>query len=353
MASLDIMGMLPEGADRAGYLGLARQATERAAEVSRLLLVYLGQVTLDREPRFLAKICRANLALVREGLPHGVRLEADFPEPGPVILGNAEQIQQVLTILVANACEAMGAGGGCLRISLGTCGAAEIPARHRFPVAWLPQGVDHAFLAVADTGCGIAVADIERLFDPFFSRKSVGRGLGLPVALGLVQAHGGGITVESQQGRGSVVRVHIPVSAETESVPLEPAVAASRPEGGGTILMVDDDEILLQSTGPLIESLGFTLLTACDGIEALEVFRRHRAEIRCVLTDLTMPRMNGQELLDALHRLDPDLPVILASGYDKAQALSGTQPDPLQVFLNKPFGLKQICEALGRVLRDR
>jgi signal transduction histidine kinase len=353
MASLEMVGEFPEDSSMSRYVGLAKQATARAAEVSRLLLVYLGQVILERKPRLLTEICQRNIAILRKGLPSTLTLESDCPEPGPVISADAEQIQQVLTSLVTNACEAMADGGGCIRVSIGTCGATEIPTQYRYPIGWQPLGVDHAFLAVADTGYGIIPADIEKLFDPFFSRKSVGRGLGLPVALGLVQAHGGGITVESPHGLGSVFRVHIPILPEAEPIPLEPPLPISRSKGGGTVLMVDDDELLLESTGALIESLGFKLLTARDGIEALEIFRIHQPEIRCVLTDLTMPRMDGRELLDALHQLDPNLPVILASGYDKVQALGGTRPGRAQAFLNKPFGLKQIRDAFGRVLGDR
>ena len=170
------------------------------------------------------------------------------------------------------------------------------------------------------------------------------------MVLGLVQAHGGAITVESTQGRGSVFRVYLPVS--TEEVPSLPerAVQATEHAGGGTLLLVDDDEMLLMSTGALVDILGFTMLTAKDGVEALEVFRQHQAEIRCVLTDLTMPRLDGWGLLTALRQLDPNLPVILASGYDKAQVLAGTHPDRPQAFLSKPFDLQRLQDAVGRAL---
>jgi CheY-like chemotaxis protein len=257
-----------------------------------------------------------------------------------------------LGILVANACEAMGPEGGRLRLSIGICTAVEIPTRSSYPIGWQPQGPEFAFLAVEDNGCGIAGADVEKLFDPFYSSKSVGRGLGLPVVLGLIQAHGGIITVVSQQGQGSVFRVLIPVYTETQPATPDLALHVFKPMGGRTILLVDDDEILLEATGPLIEWLGFKVLTAQDGVEAIEVFHRYRAEICCVLTDLTMPRMNGLDLLNALHQLDPNLPVILASGYDMAHALPTTHVNRPQAFLNKPFRLQQLRDALGRVLGE-
>jgi CheY-like chemotaxis protein len=120
--------------------------------------------------------------------------------------------------------------------------------------------------------------------------------------------------------------------------------------GGGTLLLVDDDELLRDSACELIGLLGFTVLTAKDGVEALEVFRQHQAEIRCVLTDLTMPRLDGWGLLAALRQLDPNLPVILASGYDKAQVLAGNHADRPQAFLSKPFDLQQLRAALAQTL---
>ncbi len=192
--------------------------------------------------------------------------------------------------------------------------------------------------------------DIEKVFDPFFSSKFIGRGLGLPVALGIVQAHGGSITVESSQGRGSVFRVYLPLSTEPAISLPEGVVHAPEHEGDGTLLLVDDDDMLIQSTGALLGRLGFTVHTAKDGVEALEVFRQHRGEIRCVLTDLSMPRLDGWGLLSALRQLDPDLPVILASGYDKGQVLADTHPDQPQAFLSKPFDLRQLREALGQAL---
>jgi PAS domain S-box-containing protein len=234
MGSLDLLTILPKGADPAKYLATARQATEQAAEVSRLLLVYLGQNPGKEEPHFLAELCRDSLPRLQMALPGTVTLETDCPLPGPVIHANAEQIQQVLTNLITNAWEALGDAGGCLRLSVRPCPAAAIPTVHRFPVGWQPQGSDYACLAVMDTGCGIAEADLEKLFDPFFSTKFIGRGLGLSVVLGMVQAHHGVITVESQPGQGSVFRVYWPVSTEAVPGRPEPAVQAAKPEGGGT-----------------------------------------------------------------------------------------------------------------------
>ncbi len=347
---LEILPWLKKDEDPNKFVALAKEAAENAAEVSRLLLVYLGNTSASREPRDLSELCLKHVPLLQKDLPSRVILESACPSPGPVVSANVDQLQRVLTNLVTNASESMASAGGCIRIGLSNCPAEVIPTSRRFPIDWKPQGRNYACLEVADNGSGISEVDIERLFDPFFSTKFVGRGLGLPVVMGIVQAHGGAITVESKHGRGSVFRVYLPVSTEPAISLVAGFVLAPEHEGGGTLLLVDDDDMLLMSTGALVERLGFTLLTARDGVEAMEVFRQHQAEIRCVLTDLTMPRLDGWGLLSALREIDPNLPVILASGYDKGQVLAGTHPDHPQAFLSKPFNLQQLRDALGQAL---
>ena len=350
MASLEALRTLPNSGDRSKYVAMAKLATEKAAAVSKQMLIYLGNSPGEREPLYLGELCTASLPLLRQALPQGVTLESSCPELGPVTKANAEHLQQILSNLVTNAGEAMGAAGGSVRLSLGTCLAAKLPTEHRFPVGWHPLEPEYAYLEVADTGVGIVSMDFERLFDPFFSTKFTGRGLGLSVVLGLVQAHAGAITVASQPVHGSVFRVYLPLSTDVLPSPPERALQATGYQGGGTLLLVDDDDMLLTTTSDLLEMLGFNILTAKDGAEALELFRQHRTEIRCVLTDLTMPRLDGWELLTALRGLDPNLPVILASGYDKAKVLAGTHPEHPQAFLSKPFGLQQLRDALAQAL---
>jgi PAS domain S-box-containing protein len=350
MGNLELMDASSIGVDSARWLASARQAAERAAEVSRLMLAYLGQTVPEQGPSLLAELCRSSLTLIRENLPGMVKVEMDLPFPGPVVRANAGQIQQALANLITNASEAIGHHDGLIRLGLGTGLADDIPTEHRFPVSWQPQEIEYAYLEVADSGCGIADADFEKLFDPFFSTKFIGRGLGLSVVLGIVQAHGGVLTVASRQGQGSTFRVHFPVfHAEIPSHPekLEPRPAFV---AGGTILLVDDDEFLRESTGAILEMLGFALLTAKDGVEALEIFQQHRAEICCVITDLTMPRMDGWETLTALHRLDPDLPVILASGYDRLQIMADAHSVRPRALLSKPYSLVELREALRQAL---
>lgn len=212
MGALDLVGTAAPGEAFERSLGKAKIATERAVEMARLMLVYLGHATQDQEPQDLSALCRSQIPWIEASLGPQVRFRADLPEPGPVIRADADQIRLALANLATNAMEAMGEGGE-LRLATGAGPASGIPRAHRFPVGWEPQPLDHAWLEVADTGVGIPTADMEQLFDPFYSTKFTGRGLGLSVVLGIAQAHGGGVTVESRPGAGSVFRIHVPAGA--------------------------------------------------------------------------------------------------------------------------------------------
>ena len=238
-------------------------------------------------------------------------------------------------------------------LTVKTVSHADIPASKRFPIDWQPQEIAYACLEVTDTGCGIADKDIEKIFDPFFSTKFTGRGLGLPVVLGIVKAHSGAVTVESKPGRGSIFRVFLPVSAE--EIPRQPDKAdpVSEIEESGTVLLVEDEEQVRKMARIMLTHLGFTVLEAKDGVEAVEVFQQHQNEIRCVLSDLTMPRMDGWDTLAALRKLSPDIPVILSSGYDEAQVMANEHTELPNAFLGKPYQLKELRETIRRTLADK
>jgi signal transduction histidine kinase/ActR/RegA family two-component response regulator len=341
-------------------LSAAMLSARKAAEVSTLMLTYLGHGQGKHEPLDLAEVCLRSLPLLRAAMPQSVALESDLPSPGPGVSADSDQLQQILTNLVTNAWEASDRGRGPIRLSVKTVAAADISrsAGSRFPIDWQPQASAsaYAFLEVADSGCGIAAKEIEKLFDPFFTTKFTGRGLGLSVVLGIARSHGGFVTVESESGRGSTFRVFFPVSAE--AVPRKPAQASVGPiskniRPSATVLVVEDEPVVRTTLARVLESSGFTVLEAEDGVVAVEIFCQHRDEIGCVLCDLTMPRMNGWETLTALRQLMPGIGVILASGYSEAQAMEGDHPERPQVFLHKPYEVKALLNAIHQILPHR
>jgi PAS domain S-box-containing protein len=345
-----VLDDLPRNAGGGELLTEALQATRKAAEMSSLMLTYLGQNYCRREPLDLSETCQRLLPRLRTDLPPNVVLETDLPAPGPTISANTNQIQQVLTNLLTNAGEASTAGPAVIRLSVKTVSAAEIPALHRFPVDYQLSGQSYGCLEVADAGCGIPPAEIEKIFDPFFSTKFTGRGLGLPVVVGIARVHDGVITVTSEPGRGSVFRLFLPLSAEV--VPQKPVSVApiQTLTGNGTVLVVDDDPAVLRVAMRALQQFGFTVLAAEDGVAAVTLFWERRSEISCVLCDLTMPRMDGWETLTALRQLKPGIPVILSSGYHEAHAMAGGHAEMPQAFLQKPYQFEALINTIRQVL---
>jgi two-component system, cell cycle sensor histidine kinase and response regulator CckA len=341
----------PGEAGHMNNLAEAMKAASRAAEVSSLMLTYVGQNAGQQQNLDLSEACRRSLPLLRVTRMKEDGLEVDLPGSGPIIQANADQIQQLLINLITNAREAQGEGGGAIRLAVKTVAAADIPARHRFPMGWQSQCKLYACLEVSDSGCGIAEKNMDELFDPFYTSKFTGRGLGLSVVLGVVRAHNGAVTVESEVGCGSALRVFFPVSSEAAPRPAaEPVDGNPEFKGGGTILLAEDDPEVREMTKAMIVHLGFSVLEAGDGVEALEVFRQNQDTIMCVLSDLTMPRMDGWETLTAVRQLVPDMPVILASGYDQANVMAGEHAEWPQAFLSKPYGTKGVRDALKKAL---
>ena len=334
---------------------IAIQASHEAAEVSTLLLTYLGQSQVKYEPLDISDLCLAGLPLLRAAMPTDIDLVTDLPAPGPVISANADQIRRVLSSLMTNAWEAKGEGPNHLRLGIKTVTAADIPVTRRLPLGFQIQETAYACLEVADTGSGITAKNMEKLFDPFFSSKFAGRGLGLPVVLGIVRSHQGAITVESEPGRGSIFRVFFPVVADAvlppRQAPGEPVAENLR--RGTTVLVVEDDKNLRDTLVLVLEFSDYTVLTAEDGIAAVEVFRQHRDEIGCVLCDVIMPRMNGWETLTALRQLAPGLPVILLSGHSEDEIKAGDHAERPQAFFRKPYDLQVLLKALNQCLDNK
>ena len=337
----------------------ALKAARKAAEVSGLMLTYLGQTPRKHEPIDLSKTCRQSLSLLQTVILNKVTLVPEIPSPGPTICADAGQIQQILTNLATNAWEAVGENHGNIRLTVKTVSPTDIPTLKRFPIDWRLKESVYACLEVADTGCGITNTDIEKLFDPFFTTKFTGRGLGLSVVIGIVQAHSGGVTVESEPGRGSIFRVFLPIS--TEELPCQPDLPAmpvqtgktekiSRNEGCGAVLLIEDEEPVRNMARIMLTRLGYTVIEAKDGDEGLERFKQHQDEIRCVLSDLTMPRMNGWETIAALRKLSPDIPVILSSGYDEALVMTDEHTERPNSFIGKPYQLKSLGDAIRRAV---
>ena len=260
-------------------------------------------------------------------------------------------MKQVITNLFNNAWESIGDKEGTIHLTVKTVLPSEIPKAYRLPVDWQPIKSAHICLEVADKGCGIMEKDIYNIFDPYFSTKFTGRGLGLSVVLGIVRTHEGGIRVESAPGRGSVFSVFLP--KYEEEVPKQPKkqILYSEFVESSTVLLVDDEEVVRKTSEKILIRLGFKVFLAKEGGEAVELFSQHKDEINCVICDLTMPRMNGWETIAALRKISPDIPVILSSGYDESGVMASEHSEKPQAFLGKPYQIQELRNAIQLVIR--
>lgn len=344
-----------------GIIKEAFKAACKASDTSGLMLTYLGHTEGKHEPLDLSLTCSQRLNMIRALIPKELNLKTDLPSRGPVVRANAIQIVQALTNLITNAWEAMVDMQGGINLTVKTVSPSGIPASYRFPVGWQAQATDYACIEVADEGCGIAGNDIEKLFDPFFSSKFTGRGLGLSVVLGIARAHSGVITVESNPGKGSIFRLFFPVANEEvrsqADIPVFSITSktAKTPEfnnvkDSGTVLLVEDEEAMRKMAGIMLNHMGYTVITAKDGVDAVDVLRKHNGEIRCVLCDLTMPGMDGWKTMAALRKISPSLPVVLTSGYDLEKMIKDSDHELPNAFLSKPFHLKELGDAICRAV---
>jgi len=194
----------------------AMQLAQKASEVNGLMLTYLGKNNSGKMKMDIGKVCSMIMPLLRASLSGNIVLQANFPAQSPMIYGNVNQIQQLVTNLVTNAAESY-QKKGTVYLSLKTVLSNEIPEKYRFPVDWRPDRNEYVCLETADFGCGIEEQNIEKIFDPFFSTKAAGRGLDLPVVLGIVQANNGVITVNSKYGEGSTFQFFVPVATKQNS----------------------------------------------------------------------------------------------------------------------------------------
>ncbi|MCA1787774.1 MAG: GAF domain-containing protein, partial [Desulfobacteraceae bacterium] len=213
-----VLNDLPDDAKNRENLFQAFEAANKAADQSKQMLRYLGHISGSKTTMNLSDICRQCLGLLQTSLPNGVTLNVDFPDSGPLVHADADQVQQVLTNLFTNAQESLPDNQGTIGLSIHTVSQEDISTSNRFPLDWQPQDIPYACLEISDTGSGISRKDIVKLFDPFYTTKFTGRGMGLPVTMGILKTHGGCIIVDSKSGRGSVFRVCLPVSAEKPPV---------------------------------------------------------------------------------------------------------------------------------------
>jgi PAS domain S-box-containing protein len=315
----------------------AMRAARRSSEVSGLMLTYLGQTTDKAEPLDLSEICRQNLPVLRDAMPEGIALDIDLLSSGPVIRANPKDIHQVMNHLITNGWESIEHRTGTVTLATKIIPVSGIAKSNLAPIDWKPAADIFACLEVTDTGCGIAEEVLDKIFDPFYTTKFTGRGLGLAVVLGIVKTLGGAIGVENREKQGSTFRVFLPLLTGEFTLPSKKATEVHQIEQGGTVLLVEDQDMVRKIAESMLKRIGFEVLAASGGAKALELLRENPDQVCCVITDLTMPGMDGWETLAALRKIRPQIPVVMVSGHDEAHAMGRDYPEQPDVFLHKPF----------------
>ncbi len=336
------------------FLKDAMTAVQLASDVSSLMLTYLGQTHGEQKQLHLSEVVRICLPVLQASVPENIVVQSDFCEQSLPTMGNANQMQQILTNLLSNACEAIGSRQGTVLLSTRLESSLEIPPLHRFPINAVLTTGEYACLQVEDSGCGIPQHDIDKLFDPFFSTKFPGRGMGLSAVLGIVKEHNGVIVVESRIDHGSRFSIYLPLLPHAP-LPCAPG-EETNPEQESrsiTMLLAEDEEAVRRVTTALLQHMGFRVLQARDGMEALDIFRKNSDRIQWVLCDISMPKMNGWETMTALRRISPDIPVILASGYQEEEFLERFSTQRPRLFLRKPFNRKELKKAIELALGEK
>jgi two-component system, cell cycle sensor histidine kinase and response regulator CckA len=327
-------GKVPPGTDLPRHLDQIEQAGQRAADLSRQMLAYTGKGRLALEVLDVSRMVRDSVAILEASVSKKVRLETTLGSDLPRVQVDSSQIRQVLMSLVLNAAEATGDDGGTVRVrtALRMADRALFAEAHLAPD--LPEG-PYLALEVSDDGHGMDAATVARMFDPFFTTRFTGRGLGLAAVLGIVRSHKGAVLIRSAPGRGTTVTVLLPSAVGAEEVAEREFVPprADRP----IVLIVDDEVLVRRVAANILSACGFRPVLAADGRDALVRFAQHGGDVRALLLDVAMPHLDGVEMLRELRRRGCQAPALVMSGLAREAVWPRFEGLGVADFVPKPF----------------
>ena len=324
-----------------------------AADLCRQMLAYSGQGQFYVHPLNVTEIIEGMAHLLNVSIEKSVVLESNLDPDVPAIEADASQIRQLVMNLISNASEAIGKEGGLISLRTGSRHASRTYLRSIALEQNLPEG-EYVFIEVRDNGEGIPEDVQQRMFDPFFSTRFTGRGLGLAAVLGIVRSHYGAIQVESAPGRGTTVTVLFPKTTaravESGQVPAPSDRPMPSPQSR-TVLVVDDEQPVLSVTGRILTKAGYRIITATDGAQAIACVKEHRDELDAIILDMAMPNMSGPEALKHIHKIIPDIPVIIASGFSEEEVQSEFRHCHVAAILQKPYSADILLRQLAQSMR--
>ena len=346
MATHILKARHPEEASRR-LIQTLENSTLRGAGIVKQVLTFARGLEGDHAPIHSRLLVQGMVSIVRETFPKSLNYHSDAPDNLWLINGDVTQLDQVLLNLCVNARDAM-PGGGTLSLSAQNITVDEHFAqmnRHARPGPYV------VFL-VRDTGTGIPPEILDKIFEPFFTTKEVGKGtgLGLSTVMGIVKSHGGFLDIDSKLGIGTTFKVYFPALPSTE-VPAAPKEIAIPRGRGELILVVDDDASILEVTTTTLEASGYQVLTAADGVEAVAIFARQDSKIAVVLTEMTMPGLDGPATIRVLKKLNPAVKIIVCSSVVSPKYEAEVTSGEVRAYLRKPFAAEQLLVKLDEVIR--
>ncbi|MCK4564251.1 MAG: response regulator [Verrucomicrobia bacterium] len=345
------MNAVEEDSKTYGYLKEIVKAGDRAAKLVRQILTFSRQEEQDFHSVALQPVIADSLSMVQTTIKSNIKVETDIDDSCGPIFGDTTQIQQVVVNLCTNAVHALGKEEGALSVSLKQI--ELLGKKHGERMVDLEPGL-YACITVGDTGCGMAPETLDRIFEPYYTtkKKGEGTGFGLSIVHGIARKHRGCIAVESELGEGTTFYLYIPLligTAEEE----RRAMDLSTPEGFGRILFVDDDDAVLSMGREILESFGYTVATATNGKRALKLFRQDPDAFDALVSDYSMPEMNGHELISECLLLRSGLPAILCSGYMEKADGESLKDLGKTVFMPKPLDWRKLSRTLQREINKQ
>lgn len=317
------------------------KAAERAADLCHQLLSYAGSNSMGQTLINLWLLIDENIKMLESTIKKNVFIELDVNNNVPEISGDFAHIQQIVMNLIINAAEAIGDKNGTVKILLDKVTLTTDNPTRDFLGCPIPAG-NYASMTVADDGCGMDIETQKRIFEPFFTTKFTGRGLGMSVVLGIIKSHNAYLQLNSSIGIGTTFKVFFPSSFTSECVEIKSADSfVSLPKGSGRVLLVDDEEGIRTIGSALLKAMGFSVIIASSGREALEIFNREDG-ISIILMDMIMPEMSGMETYRALRELSSSIPVIICSGYSVEDIIDDIYGDENADVIQKPYNPERL-----------
>jgi PAS domain S-box-containing protein len=340
--------MSPLAPSRASLEGI-EVAARRAADLCRQLLAYSGRGRFIIEPLDLCELVQEMGHLLTVSISKKAVLKYHFSQGIPAVEADATQLRQVIMNLIVNASEAVGERSGVISITVGLAHCEADYLKGCFGTDRLQPG-DYVYLEVADTGHGMDKSTLDRIFDPFFSTKFTGRGLGLAAVLGIMRGHHGAIKVYSEPGRGTTFKLLFPASERSVSTQQPMTYKSTGYHASGKILLADDEETIRNLGRRMLQRAGFEVILAADGREAIDKFVSDKDTISLVILDLTMPHADGETCYREMRRLKPGVRVILSSGYNEQDIVNRFAGKGLAGFIQKPYTSEELLDKIREAL---